>query len=72
VEAAGGAFRAEDRYVHVDLGPDARVDLELEHPVSWPRPLGAGGIFSALPFLGQYWQPHVLGGRVSGDAAVVF
>ena len=27
-------------------------------------------MFSAVPFLGQYWHPHLLGGAVDGTAAV--
>jgi hypothetical protein len=30
--------------------------------------LGGGGVFSAVPFLGQYWHPHLLGGGASGTA----
>lgn len=69
VSAGDGAFTADGSGVHVDLGEGARVDLTITHPVAWPHALGAGGLFSALPFLGQYWQPHVLGGTaaVRGD-----
>ncbi len=70
VEAGDGAFRASASRVQVDLGPDARVDLSLERPVEWPRALGGGGVFSALPFLGQYWHPHLLGGAASGTVTV--
>jgi len=70
VTAGGGAFNATDTTVHVDLGPDARADLTLHRPVGWPRPLGGGGIFSMVPFLGQYWHPHLLGGGAAGTAAV--
>src|SRR6056297_1928801 len=66
VTAGDGAFTATDTAVHIDLGPDARADLDLRAPVPWPHALGGGGIFSAVPFLGQYWHPHVLGGQVAG------
>lgn len=56
--------------MHVDLGADARVDVTLDRPVEWPLALGAGGLLSALPFLGQYWHPHLLGGVASGIARV--
>lgn len=70
VVAGNGAFEASATRVHVDLGADARVDLHLDRPVGWPRALGGGGVFSALPFLGQYWHPHLLGGGASGTAVV--
>jgi tocopherol cyclase len=70
VTAGDGAFRADEHRVHVDLGEGARADLSLEQQVGWPRLLGGGGLFSVLPFLGQYWQPHVLGGSVRGEATV--
>ena len=70
VTAGDGAFRATAEEVHVDLGDGAVVDLSLDTTVGWPHALGAGGLFSAVPFLGQYWHPHVLGGAVSGQATV--
>jgi len=70
VDAGGGAFRASATEVHVDLGPDARVDLSLQRPVAWPHALGGGGLFSAVPFLGQYWHPHLLGGGATGTATL--
>jgi len=70
VTAGDGAFTATDTDVHVDLGPDARADLSLSRPVTWPLALGAGGVFSALPFLGQYWHPHLLGGAADGNVHV--
>lgn len=63
VTAGDGAFVATDTTVHIDLGPDAQADLQIDHGVRWPRVLGGGGVFSVVPFLGQYWQPHLLGGR---------
>ena len=70
VTAGDGAFTATADRVTVDLGDDAKVDLRLSNPVLWPRVLGAGGVFSVLPFLGQYWQPHLLGGDATGTAHV--
>ena len=70
VTAGDGAFRATATDVHLDLGDGAVVDLSLDHVVGWPHALGGGGIFSAVPFLGQYWHPHVLGGAVSGQASI--
>lgn len=68
VTAGGGAFTADAGSVALDLGADARVELSLHRPVGWPRALGGGGVFSAVPFLGQYWHPHLLGGGASGSA----
>lgn len=70
VVAGHGAFRATTDEVHVDLGPDARADLVLRRPVHWPHALGGGGVFSVVPFLGQYWHPHLLGGGATGSATV--
>ena len=70
VTAGDGAFRATATHVHVDLGDDTVVDLAIDRIVGWPHTLGGGGIFSAVPFLGQYWHPHVLGGAVSGQASI--
>ncbi len=69
VTAGGDAFRASPTHVRIELG-DAVVDFSIERAVGWPHALGGGGIFSAVPFLGQYWHPHVLGGAVSGSAQI--
>ena len=66
VTAGNGAFAATATEVHVDLGTDARADLSLSQPVPWSRALGGGGVFSVVPFLGQYWHPHLLGGLAHG------
>jgi tocopherol cyclase len=70
VSAGDGAFTATASEVHLDLGQDARADFSLSRPVVWPHTLGGGGVFSVIPFLGQYWQPHVLGGNAQGTARV--
>ena len=70
VTAGDGAFRATATNVHLEIGDDAVVDLSIDRVVGWPHALGGGGIFSMVPFLGQYWHPHVLGGAVSGEAIV--
>jgi len=70
VTAGDGAFAANESAVHVDLGDDARVDLSVPEQVVWPLALGGGGVFSAVPFLGQYWHPHILGGVARGTARV--
>ena len=63
-------LEADGEHLHVDLGPDARLDLTFEDLFRWPLRTAGGGVFSALPFLGQYWHPHVLDGRVEGTATV--
>lgn len=60
-----GVLRADATSLEVDVDA-ARLSVELHDTVGWPHRLGAGGVFSAVPFLGQYWHPHVLGGRASG------
>ena len=70
VTAGDGAFRATAHEVHIELADDAVVDFSIDRAVGWPHALGGGGVFSAVPFLGQYWHPHVLGGSVSGSATV--
>lgn len=64
------SLRAGDRSLAVDLGPDARLDVRFDDPVSWPRGGAFGGIgpAQAIPGLSQYWHPHMLGGRVTGHA----
>lgn len=49
---------------------DVQLSVEIHDPFGWPLRLGGGGLFSAIPFLGQYWHPHVLGGRASGELVV--
>lgn len=69
VIAGDGAFHATDTDVHIDLGEDARADLRIDGAMPWPHALGGGGVLSAVPFLGQYWHPHLLDGLASGTAA---
>ncbi len=69
--SAGSAFRADERSLHVDLGPRARLDLTITDPVPWPRRrLGGSSGFQAVPGLNQYWHPWLLGGRASGRAVL--
>ena len=67
---AGNALQATDRSLDVDLGPDMQLHVKFEHVMGWPLRLGGGGIFSAVPFLNQYWHPHMLGGLVSGSVTI--
>jgi hypothetical protein len=68
---AGRALRASADEVSVDIAPDARLAIRLREPASWPRrALGGLGSAQAIPGLGQYWHPHVLGARVEGHAVL--
>ncbi|MSW95854.1 MAG: hypothetical protein F2796_03550 [Actinobacteria bacterium] len=66
---AGTAFRGTARELHVDLGPDARLDAVIHDPIPWSRrSLGGSSIFQSVPALNQYWHPWLLGGRAEGEA----
>lgn len=65
-----GVLTADEDGLRVDLGPDAKVDASFTDRFRWPLRTAGGGVFSALPLLGQYWHPHVLDARVSGTATV--
>lgn len=64
-----GVLHADERSLAVDLS-DVRLRVELHDVAEWPLTLGGGGVFSMLPFLGQYWHPHVLGGRTTGEVTI--
>jgi Tocopherol cyclase len=66
---AGGWLRAGPDRLEVDLGAGARLHARFEDRRDWPRRAwGALGPAHALPGLGQYWSPHLLGARVTGAA----
>jgi tocopherol cyclase len=70
-EGGRTCVRADASSLHVDLGPDARVDVRFEDAVHWPRAAFGGiGAAQSIPALSQYWHPHLLGGRVVGTATV--
>jgi hypothetical protein len=67
--AAGDGFRADADGLDVDLGPDARLHARFSALRPWPRRAwGALGPAHFVPGLGQYWSPHLLGARVTGEA----
>jgi hypothetical protein len=66
---AGAAFVGSADGLRVDLGDDARLDVSFTEPRLWPAPaFGGTGPAQLLPGLPQYWHPHLLGARVSGEA----
>ena len=73
--AIGAGTSAEARLeasadrLRVDLD-DVHLDLRFSGSFEWPKAFGGGGIFSAVPFLNQYWQPYRLGGVASGGVTV--
>ena len=61
--------RADERHVTFVLGEDARLTLEVHHPVPWPRrALGGVGPAQLVPGLSQYWHPWLLDGAARGSA----
>jgi len=63
--SAEARFEASADRLRVDLD-DVHLDLRFSGSFEWPKAFGGGGIFSAVPFLNQYWQPYRLGGTASG------
>lgn len=45
---------------------DVHLDLRFADQYVWPKAFAAGGLFSSIPFLSQYWHPYRLGGTASG------
>ena len=64
---AGEAFSCGPEHVHVDLGPDCRLQASLGAPAGWPRRLGALGGAQLVPGLSQYWHPHLFAASVRGS-----
>jgi len=62
---AGDLIEATADHLRVVLG-DLRLDVDIADSVDWPKGLGGGGLFSALPYLNQYWHPYRLGGTAIG------
>lgn len=49
---------------------DVHLDLRFTEPFEWPKAFGGGGVFSAVPYLNQYWQPYRLGGIATGSIGI--
>ncbi len=60
-----GSFTVGADGVRFELG-DLRLRMQFSDRVLWPKAFGGGGVFSAVPFLNQYWHPYYLGGRARG------
>jgi hypothetical protein len=60
----------QDR-LSVDLPDGTHLRARIEAPITWRRrALGGIGIGHLVPGLSQYWHPHLLGGRVHGEAVI--
>jgi hypothetical protein len=57
-------FSADATSLTVDLG--VRLEARFAAQRGWERPLTPLGIAGTLPFLGQYWTPHLLAAEVTG------
>ncbi len=67
--SAGTVLEATENHLSAHLAADARLELRLRARTPWPhRSFGALGPAQAVPGLGQYWHPHLLGARVEGHA----
>ena len=66
---AGTAFHGAADSLHVDLGPDAGLDVRVADGVPWGRrSFGGSSFFQSVPALNQYWHPWLLGGSAHGTA----
>jgi len=60
-----GPLQADETCLRVDLG--RRLEARFDEPRGWTRALGPLGVGQLVPWLGQYWAPHLLSARVSGS-----
>ena len=68
---AGAAFSGTAERLDVDLGPDARLRVDVTEPAPWSRrAFGGSSFFQSVPALNQYWHPWLLGGSASGEANI--
>jgi tocopherol cyclase len=62
---------ADDGRLDVDLGPGARLTVELQRPRGWGRrAVGGIGPAQVVPGLSQYWHPHLLHATARGDGVL--
>lgn len=71
LEAGGGGslLTATNDQLHIQLD-DLHLDWSFADPFVWPKAFAGGGVFSAVPFLNQYWHPYRLGGTATGKVEV--
>lgn len=67
--APEASIEASTDRLRVDLD-DVHLDLRFTSSYVWPKAFGGGGVFSAVPFLNQYWHPYRLGGTAVGAIGV--
>lgn len=66
---ADGLLTADQDHVSLALPDGVRLEARLDDQTPWPRrAYGALGPAHWLPGLGQYWHPHLLDGRATGEA----
>ena len=69
--SAGSVLEASEDRLSADLGPDAQLAVRFRNSFPWPhRALGGLGPAQAIPALGQYWHPHLLGAHIEGHAVL--
>ncbi len=62
---------ADPGRLEVDLGPQARLAVELDRPRGWGRrALGGIGAAQVVPGLSQYWHPHLLHATARGEGTL--
>jgi hypothetical protein len=67
IDVPGGVLRARPFELRLDLGEGARLEVALTGCHSWNGgAFGALGAGHAVPGLGQYWHPYLLGARAEG------
>lgn len=65
----GSCLEGSADRLRVDID-DIRLDLRFTELFEWPKAFGGGGMFSAVPYLNQYWHPYRLGGAATGSVDV--
>ncbi len=72
VEIGGGhVLAASERRLLARVDGDTAIAIAIDPVAGWPRrSLGGIGVGHLVPGLSQYWHPHLLGGRVTGEARI--
>jgi hypothetical protein len=60
-----GPLQADERSLRVELG--RTLHAQFSGPRGWTRPFGPLGPGHMVPWLGQYWAPHLLSATVAGS-----